>query len=156
MKTNKIIFTLVSITFIIGAVMVSCKPSNKEEKESQEKVEVARENVQDANDSLAVAKRAATDEEWKTFKKETDSIINDNEAQIAELKLRMKKTGKSIDVKYQKNIEILEQKNQDLKVKLDTYKNDANSDWQSFKREFKHDMDGVGKAFRDLTVDNNK
>ena len=156
MKTNKILFTLVSITFIIGSIMVGCKPSNKEEIESQEKVEVARENVQDAKDSLAVAKRAATDEEWKTFKKETDSIINDNEAQIAELKLRMKKTGKSIDAKYQKNIEILEQKNQDLKVKMDTYKNDANSDWQSFKREFNHDMDGVGKAFRDLTVDNNK
>lgn len=153
---KKTIFTLVGAMFIAGTVMISCKPSTKEEKESQQKVEVAKENVQDAKDSLAVAKKAATDEEWKTFKKQADSLVADNEAQIAELKLRMKKTGKSVDAKYQKNIEILEQKNQDLKVKIDTYQNDANSDWQSFKREFKHDMDGVGKAFKDLTVDNNK
>lgn len=110
MKTKIILFYLVSITFIAGTLLVSCKPSNKDEIQSQEKVEIARENVQVAKDSLAVAKKAATDQEWKTFKKEADSVLTDNEAQIAELKLRMKKTGKSIDVKYQKNIEILEQK----------------------------------------------
>ena len=156
MKAKKIIFTLVGLAFLTGALMVSCKPSNKEEQESQEKVLEARENVQDAKDSLGVAKKAATDQEWKTFKKQADSIVTDNEAQIAELKLRMKKTGKSMDAKYKKNIEILEQKNHDIKLKIDTYQNDANSDWQSFKREFKHDMDGMGKAFKNLTVDNNK
>jgi hypothetical protein len=33
---NKI-FTLAALTFIVGAVMTSCKSSTKEEKESQEK-----------------------------------------------------------------------------------------------------------------------
>jgi predicted RNase H-like nuclease (RuvC/YqgF family) len=153
---KKTIFTLVVATFIAGTVMISCKPSTKEGKESQDKVEVAKENVQDAKDSLAVAKKAATDEEWKAFKAQTDSVIKDNDARIAELKLKMKKTGKSIDAKYQKNIEILEQKNKDLKVKMDDYKNDVDSDWQSFKREFKHDTDEIGQALKDLTVDNKK
>lgn len=153
---KKSILTLVVIACLAGTSLISCKPSTKEEKESQEKVVEAKENVQDAKDSLRVAKKAATDEEWKSFKKQADSIVTDNEAQIAELKLRMKKTGKSLDAKYQKNIETLEQKNQDIKLKIDTYQNDANSDWQSFKREFKHDLDGMGKAFKDLTVDNNK
>jgi hypothetical protein len=153
---KKTIFTLAVVTFIAGTLMMSCKSSTKEEKESQEKVLDARENVQDAKDSLAVANRAATAEEWKAFKEETDSVINDNESRIAELKLKMKKTGKSIDAQYQENINTLEQKNKDLKVKLDTYKNDANSDWQSFKREFKHDMDEMGQAFKNLTVDNKK
>lgn len=153
---KKIIFFLAITTIIVGTTVVGCKSTTKEEIESQEKVDVAEQNLKDAKDSLVVAKKAATAEEWQTFKNQTDSVISYNEAQIAELKLKMQKTGKSVDTKYQKNIDILEQKNKDLKVKVDTYKNDANSDWQSFKREFNHDMDEIGQAFKDLTVDNKK
>ena len=153
---KKTIFFLAITTIIVGTTVVGCKSTTKEEIESQEKVDVAEQNLKDAKDSLVVAKKEATAEEWQTFKNQTDSVISYNEAQIAELKLKMQKTGKSVDAKYQKNIDILEQKNKDLKVKVDTYKNDANSDWQSFKREFNHDMDEIGQAFKDLTVDNKK
>jgi len=153
---KKSIFTLAIITCLSGIVMISCKPNTKEQKESQEKVEIARDNVQDAKDSLDVAKRAATDEEWKAFKNSGDSVININNLRIAGLKLKIKNTGNSIDAEYQKNIAAMEQKNKDLKVKMDTYKNDVNSDWQSFKREFKHDTDEIGQALKDLTVDNKK
>ena len=153
---KKSIFTLAVVTFMSGALMMSCKSSTKEEKESREKVQEAIENVQDAKDSLIVAKKTANAEELNAFKKETDSVVHDNETRIAELKLKMKKTGVSIDAKYQENIDILEQKNKDLKVKMDAYKNDANSDWQSFKQEFNHDMQGIVQAFKDLTVDNKK
>ena len=141
---------------MVGTTIIGCKSTTKEEIESQDRVEVAEQNLKDAKDSLVVAKKAATAEEWQNFKDQTDSVIRYNEAQIAELKVRMQKTGKSVDVKYQKNIEILEQKNMQLKVKADTYRNDANSDWQSFKREFNHDMDEIGQAFKDVTVDNKK
>ena len=30
------------------------------------------------------------------------------------------------------------------------------SNWESFKREFNHDMDEIGQALKDLTVDNKK
>ncbi len=136
--------------------MISCKPATKEEQQSQEKVEIAKDNLEDAKDSLSVAKRAASDEEWKAFKNSGDSIIRINDLRIAELKLKIKNTGATIDTKYQENIDVLEQKNKDLKVKMDAYKNDVNSDWQSFKREFKHDTDEIGKALKDLRVDNKK
>ena len=32
----------------------------------------------------------------------------------------------------------------------------SQSDWESFKREFSHDMDGLGQAINDLTVNNKK
>jgi hypothetical protein len=153
---KKIIFILAVTTFMAGTTLVGCKSTTKEEIASQEKVDDAEQNLEDAKDSLVVAKKAATAEEWQTFKNQTDSVISYNEAQIADLKLKMQKTGKTVDAKYQKNIDILEQKNKNLKVKIDTYKNDANTDWQSFKREFNHDMDEIGKAFKDLTVDNKK
>lgn len=151
---KKIIFILAVTTFIVGTTFVGCKSTTKEEIESQEKVDDAKQNLEDAKDSLVVAKKAATAEEWRTFKNQTDSVISYNEAQIADLKLKMQKTGKTVDAKYQKNIDILEQKNKNLKVKIDTYKNDANSDWQSFKREFNYDMEEIGQAFKDVAVDN--
>lgn len=153
---KKSIFNLAVVTCIAGILLVSCKPSTNEEKESQEKVEIARDNLEDAKDSLAVARKEATKQELEAFRNSGDSIIRINNLKIAGLKLKINETGKSIDATYQKNIDILEQKNEDLKVKMDTFKNDANSDWQSFKREFKHDTDEIGKALKDLTVNNKK
>jgi hypothetical protein len=103
---------------------------------------------------LDEAKRAATAEEWQQFKEDTNAKIEENNAKIAELKLKIKKTGKDIDKTYQKNIDAMEQKNKELKVKMESYKNDVNSDWKSFKREFNHDIDELGQSLKDFTVDN--
>jgi len=56
---------------------------------------------------------------------------------------------------YEKRIANLEEKNKNLQLKLDGYETNQ-SDWESFKSEFKHDMDEFGQAFRDITVDNKK
>lgn len=152
---RQIIFAL-AVTVFLTISVVSCKPDTRNGMALEDKVQDAKENVQDAKDSLAVARKAATVEEWQAFKNSTDSIINENEVRIAELKLKMKKTGKSIDAKYKENIDVLEQKNKNLKAKTATYKNDRSADWQSFKREFNHDMDELGQAMKDLTVNNKK
>lgn len=136
---KKSIFILAISTCFAGTVVISCKPVTKEGKEAQEKVELARDNVKDARDSLNVAKKEAFEEEWMAFKNSGDSIIKINDSRIAELKRRMKNSEKSIDAEYQKSIVVLEQKNKDFKVKMDVYKNDVNSNWQSFKREFTRD-----------------
>lgn len=153
---KKIIFTLTVTAFMTLTILVSCKPSTNEEMVLEDRVEIAKDDVREAKDSLAVARKEANKDEWEAFKSQTDSVINYNEARIAELKLKMKKTGKSIDDKYKENIDVLEQKNRDLKAKTATYKKDRNADWQSFKREFNHDMDEIGQALKDLTVDNKK
>jgi hypothetical protein len=61
-----------------------------------------------------------------------------------------------MDATYIASIDALEQKNAALKSKLNTYENNAQSDWESFKREFNHDMDQLGNSLRDLTVNNKK
>jgi DNA polymerase II small subunit/DNA polymerase delta subunit B len=148
------IYTLAIATFVIGSAVTSCKPNTDKEQTAQENVDSARVAVANAEADLDQAKRVATAEEWQAFKDETAAKNKVNEAQIAELKLKIKKTGKEIDKEYQKNIDSLEQKNKDLKVKIDTYKNDVNSDWTSFKREFNHDMDELGQSLKDFTVNN--
>lgn len=147
LKIRKTVFILGMAMFVVATAFMSCKPATQEEIE-------AKENVKEANEEYIEPKKAATAEEWEAFKNSGDSIINKNNERIAELKLKMKNTGESIDAKYEKNIEVLEQKNKDLKSKMETYKNDANADWQSFKREINHDINEVGEAFKNLTVNN--
>ena len=151
---KKSIFTLAIATFMIGSVVTSCKPNTDKEQDAQESVDSAKVAVTDAEADLDEAKKVATAEEWQAFKDDANAKIDDNNAKIAELKLKIKKAGKDIDKTYQKSIDTIEQKNKDLKIKMDSYKNDVNSDWKSFKREFNHDMDQLGQSLKDFTVNN--
>jgi|SRR6187402_1474527 len=153
---KKSIFTLSALTIMIGCMFMSCKPKSEEVQNAQQNVDSAEVALTEAKEDLDEAKRAATAEEWQAFKDETNAKIEDNNAKIAELKLKAKKTGKEIDEAYKRNVDTLEQKNKRLKIKIDSYKNDANSDWNSFKREFNHDLDELGQSLKDFTVDNKK
>jgi hypothetical protein len=124
-------------------------------------MDAANENVEDAKEELKEAQqeahteavKVANAEEWNAFKTESEVKIKDNQIRIDELKVKMKKPGQTFDAMYAKNIENLEQKNRDLKTRIGAYETNQ-SDWESFKREFNHDMDEVGQALRDLTVNN--
>jgi len=151
---KKSISILAIATLVVGSIVISCKPNTEKEQAAQESVDSAKVALTEAEENLDEAKRAATAEEWQEFKNTTDAKIEENKAKIAELKLKIKKTGKDIDKAYQRNIDTLEQKNERLKIKIDSYKNDAQSDWNSFKREFNHDMDELGQSLKDFTVDN--
>ncbi|MFV8343007.1 hypothetical protein [Flavobacterium sp. XS2P39] len=151
---KKTIYTLALTTFITGSVLVGCQNSTPKEQEAKDKVSDAQRDVRDAKEELMDARKEATAEEWQKFKNITLAKINENETRIAELKTKMKKTGNSIDAISAKKIEELEQKNKDIEAKVETYKNDRSSDWESIKREYNHDINELGKALKDMTVNN--
>lgn len=151
---KKSIFTLVLTTFIAATVLVSCQDTSKKEEQAQDNVEDARRDLDDAKEELSDARQAATAEEWKSFRESTDSTIRQNELQIAKMKANMKNKGKSIDAMYAKKIEELEQKNNNIKLQVQAYKNDTNSDWEEFKEEYNRDINELGTAMKNLTVDN--
>ena len=104
-------------------------------------------------EAQADAIKVANAEEWRVFKSDAEIKIKENEVRIGELKVKMKKSGKTFDAMYEKNIIALEQKNKDLRAKISNYESNQ-SDWEAFKREFNHDMDELGQAIKDLTVNN--
>jgi len=154
---KKVIITLaVSTMLIAGAIFTSCKSPAQKEDAAKAKAEEAQQDLNSAQkDANAEAQKVATAEEWKAFKSESELKIKDNEIRIAELKAKMKKPGKVFDSMYEKKIDNLEQQNRDMRVRMDAYEK-SQSDWESFKTEFNHDMDELGKALKDLTVDNKK
>ncbi len=152
---NKSIFSVAgAIALMAGTVFSSCQSSTQKVDNAEAKVEEAKQDLKEVQqDANAQAVKAANREEWQLFKTESETKIRNNEAMIADIKVKKKGTGKTLDAVYTKNIETLEQRNKDLKNKIDSYDKNR-SDWEAFKREFNHDMDEFGKAFRDLTVNN--
>ncbi len=141
-----IVTLALSTMLVAGTLLTSCKSPAQKEEAAQAKVDEAQ---QDLN---AAQVKVASQEEWATFKIESELKINDNEIRIAELKVKMKKPGKVFDALYQKRIDDLEKRNLDMRVRMETYEK-SQSDWESFKTEFNHDMDELGKSLKDLTVD---
>ena len=145
MKMKKRIYLLaITMLFTAGTVITSCNMGNRQNKTNDNVEELQRQQ-----------QGIATAEEWAEFKRESEIKIRENEERIQELKQKMMEPGVGLDSMRQNRIDRLEERNNNLKAKIRTYENDQ-SDWESFKREFNHDMDQIGDAFEDLTIDNKK
>ncbi len=153
MKKTIISYAIAS-SLISGVIFTGCQSASQEEENAKENVQDAKEELKEVRDDAnKEAQKVASAEEWNAFKIETEEKIRNNENRIAELKMKMNKPGKILDGLYEKRIETLEQRNNELKARLGNYEKNQ-SDWESFKREFNHDMDELGQAFKDITVDN--
>ncbi len=152
---KKSISTLaLAAAFIVALFATGCQSSSQKADKAEDKVVNAKEDLMKAEAKAAELKLKAA-EEWKIFKAEAETKIGDNDRSIADLRDKMKVSGKKMSAEYSKNIDALEAKSKALRTKIDTYNTDT-SDWEAFKREFNHDMDEFGQAFKDLTVNNKK
>lgn len=144
------------ITLLAAAVFTGCKSPEDKVEAAEDKVENAKDELkEEVKDANADAVKKANAEEWAEFKAKSNEEIKENEKKIAELRVKLKKPGKMLDPIYEKRIASLEEKNRNLKIKLDAYETNQ-SDWEAFKAEFKHDMEEFGNAFKSITVDNEK
>lgn len=154
MKIKTLIFPVAIATLMVGIFFTSCETASQSEEAAEAQVQEAQEELNDAKqDATFASQRAASAEEWRAFKAEIEEKIAKNENRIAELKIQLKEPGKTLDEAYAKSIDALELQNKDLRTRIANYESDQN-DWESFKREFNHDMDALGKALSDLAVDN--
>lgn len=152
--TKPTLTTVVTSIFIAGLLFTGCKSTAQKEDDAEEKVADAKADLKDAQDNSATAaQKTATAEEWKIFKLETELKIKKNELQIANLKTSMNKPGKAMDAALAQRIANLEQKNTDLKNRVIFYEKN-NTDWNTFKSEFNHDMEELSRAFGNLVTKN--
>ena len=139
---------LAACTLVTGAIFTSCNTPTQ-------KVENAKENVIEAKNDLNTANKEYL-AEIENYRKETTEMIAANEQIINEFNAKIEHDKKAVKADYKKKIAILEQKNADLKKKLDDYKEEGKDKWDIFKAEFNHDMNELGQALKDLTVKNTK
>jgi|WetSurMetagenome_2_1015567.scaffolds.fasta_scaffold109767_1 DNA repair exonuclease SbcCD ATPase subunit len=145
------VLTLTALAIIAGTMFCSCQSSEKKVENAKGNLKDAKAKVVEAQDELNSSKA-----EYQKFKQESEEKITANEKKIAEFKAKIANEKAENKGVYDKDIAWLEQKNTDLKTKLDSYQGEGRENWEKFKKEFNHDMDELGKAFNDFTVKNVK
>jgi len=143
---KKSILAMAAFTCIAGAIVTSCNTS-------AERVENAQENVIQANKDLDQANQEYL-ADIENYRLETASRIAANEQAIADFNAGLEHERKAVRAEHKKKIAELEQKNREMKKKLADYKAEGKEKWEIFKAEFSHDMDELGKAFKNITVKN--
>lgn len=133
------------LAFGIAAVTLSCESS-------AEKVENAEEDVVKAESDLKKA-NAEYEADVKSYKTATKEQIEKNNRQIDAYKKQIDNKKKEVKAEYWKQIAEIEKKNADMEKRMDEYKADSRSSWQSFKKEFKEDMDELGSSISNFFRD---
>lgn len=147
MKKLTVITNAILLTFIFG--IVSCQSN------STKKLQDAKADVVEADKNLEKAQEDYL-ADMATYKSEINTKITANEQSIRDFKARIADSKEEAKADYDKEISKLEEKNTDMKRKIDEYKQEGKDQWNSFKTEFNHDMDELGRALQNLTVNSKK
>ncbi len=161
---KKSILALAVFTFITASAVLSCKSSSDSSDNAANTGTTGNTGTTDNADNTATgvgqSNTGGANDDYMTdvesYRKETTDRITANEQSIKEFNARIANEKREAKAAYQKKIASLEKKNRDMKMKMDNYKGEGKENWEKFKTEFNHDMDELGKAFRDLTVNNVK
>lgn len=148
MKMTNVTLAIYSLAITSLAILTNCNSP-------ADKVEHATEEVTEANKELAKADMEYM-ADMEIYKKEIAEQIEKNNIKISELKAKNEKEKAKVKAEIAKRIAELDQKNLNMKEKLNAYQEEGKENWDRFKTEFNHDMEGLGKAFQDLGVDNKK
>jgi len=146
MKNSILILTVT--TFLAGGIISGCNLSEKKVQKAEDSVVNTMDNAEEMNQAL--------NDSIKQFKMASEQKIDEYQQDIADLKAKMKTEKAENKALYEKNLAVLQKKSDDLITKLNDYKYEGQSNWDAFKNEFTHDMNELGTAFKDLTVNNVK
>jgi hypothetical protein len=92
--------------------------------------------------------------DWENFKADASRKLKESDDSIASFKKKVAKFDKKLKIKYDKDIAVLERKNDTLKMRLDNYKIEEKEKWEDFKSKFNHDMEEISNWLRDSTATN--
>lgn len=150
---KKTILILGSALFLTLTIFSACQSKTTKVNNAEDKVQEAKLDLANAKTDLEMI-RLDTISNYEQFKIEAEKIIVAQEKNVTEFKNKLAIDKKEVNADYAKKLVALENKNSELKRKLADYKDDGQVKWIFFKNEFNHDINELGKAFKDLTVEN--
>lgn len=150
MKTY--ILKTILTTSIIGLFMTSCNnsPTAKEED--------VKEATQDLIDAEADLDQAEYDSisDFNTFKESIQLKLVENQKVIDDLKLKITSKGKVERDIDEVEINKLEKRNTDLRLKIENYEQGPSQKWELFKVDFNNELDDLGKSISEMADRNKK
>jgi hypothetical protein len=151
MKTNFLRNALLGLITVV--VVSSCASTDAKTENDEEIIQDEKTNLAAVTQELNQA-RVDSVNEYILFKKESEIKLKENDMKIANLKEKMKANKKAIQLKYQKKVDELNEKNLKLQEEIKNYKESDKSKWNTFKLEFNHKMDELGKSISTAAEDN--
>jgi len=147
------IYKLVVLVGFMGLLLVSC---NNSPKAKEGELEDAKEDVVQAEADLEQSKLDSVTD-YNTFRTSIELKLDENQRLIDEMKVTINNSKDSNKAMYEKELAKLEEKNEQLKVKLQDYDQQGTSEkWELFKVEFNNDMDDLGKSISNMAARNMK
>lgn len=150
MKTY-IIKTLFTASFI-GFFMTSCNnsPTAKEAD--------VKEATQDLIDAEADLDQAEYDSisDFNTYKESIQLKLAENQSVINDLKSKISSKGKVERDIDEVEINTLEKRNTELKLKIENYEQGPEQKWALFKVDFNNELDDLGKSISNMADRNKK
>lgn len=90
--------------------------------------------------------------DYVKFKEQADVRISNNREKIVSLRARTSSGSEKINEEYALKILALEQRNDELEVRIHGATDTRRSTWLSFMRDFNYDMDELERAIKALGV----
>jgi uncharacterized membrane-anchored protein YhcB (DUF1043 family) len=118
-------------------------------------VQKAEQDVIKANAALEQAKLDSISD-YQEFRKESEERMARNAEMIESYKQGMKSGKRKIKEQDRRMMAELEETNEMMKMKLNSFKSESKEEWDTFKKEYTHDMDNLGTAITNFTVHNTK
>jgi chromosome segregation ATPase len=140
---------LTALMMLLLGISGCSSSTKKEEKPVQMNSEAQEQAEQDAIN-------AETKKEMEEYTQQLNAQIAENEKNLIDFNARIANQKGDAKAEYEKKIAELNIKNSDLKKKLADFKTNSKSQWESFKSEFNSDMEQLGKALKNLTVNNER
>jgi cell division septation protein DedD len=121
------------------------------------KVADAKEKVGEATEDLQSAQRDERSEwkqSWLSFKNDFDKDLTDNEAGIAARRAEVEKIDAGNRSRYNASLDDAERKNNELRDRVNNYKDEGDAKWELFKTDTRRELDDLKATIKDISIKN--
>lgn len=146
------ILKIALFTGLIGFFLTSC---NNSPTAKENDLEQAKEDVITAEDDLVEATNDSIND-FNQYKESIQLKLIENQKVIDELKLKINSKAKVERDLDQVEINKLEKRNTDLKLKIENYEQGPEQKWALFKVDFNNELDDLGKSISEMADRNKK
>ena len=150
MKTRIILNLLLAALVSISVSSCNKSPKAKEAdlNDAKQEVENAKEDLDEAKIDSVVA--------FNKYKSSIQIKLVENEKVITDLKAKIGDKDRKTQTLYYKQLENLQIKNTELKLKIENYKKGPTQKWELFKVDFNNELDNLGKSISNTANNNMK
>jgi hypothetical protein len=134
---------LAVLAFAASLILSACSSSAKKAEESHANIDSAGQSSAARVDTVNAFKA-----DWDKFKADASDKVRQNEDSLQAIKMRVSKTDAKVKAASNKELARLEEKNNEMKMRLNNYKAEGDIKWEKFKTDFTNSMDTLDKDIK--------